>query len=322
MAQYNCDVDPVQERLAVAPWLGGAEFVFLVGCPRSGTTWLQALLASHPEVMTGPETHFFASFAPLEKAFLHASGRRAGLQEYWSADDFYGVTRTLFTSLVSRLPQPRVHPRVFLEKTPQHGEHARFISRVLPGARFLHLVRDPRAVVASLLRASSGWGDAWAPASVDDATHLWLHHIREARKIRELDPGRYAEVRYEDLRADPEAGLRRLLGFLGLEAGDTLVRQAVAENTLERARAGTAFAAIAGTSAASARPAYPEGFVGDAPVEPDAVPLSPLQRRRVEHLVAAVLRELDYPGGAHGLSLRERLLTARPLRRLLGLPAF
>ena len=45
-------------------------------------------------------------------------------------------------------------------------------------------------------------------------------------------------------------------------------------------------------------------------------------RRRVEHLTATVLRELDYPGGAHGLSLRERLLTARPLRRLLGLPAF
>ena len=46
-------------------WTNNVEMIFLVGCPRSGTTWLQAMLSSHPTVYTGPETQFFFSFSTV-----------------------------------------------------------------------------------------------------------------------------------------------------------------------------------------------------------------------------------------------------------------
>src|SRR5438128_3132184 len=84
-----------------APWTHAVEPVFLVGCARSGTTWLQAMLACHPAIHTGPETHFFSSFHPVELEFWRAKDRRLGLSEYLGQDAFYGLIGDSFWRTVS-----------------------------------------------------------------------------------------------------------------------------------------------------------------------------------------------------------------------------
>ncbi len=284
-----------------ADWTRDLEVIFLIGAPRSGTTWLQAMLASHSAIYTGPETFFFGAFGAAEQDFLAPKERRVGLGEYLSADEFYGLMGELFWRSVSALPAPAGTPGFFLEKTTHHGEHGGFILKTFPRARFIHLVRDARAVVASLLRASQGWGKSWAPSGVRAATGVWSSLVRSSRSIKSLvpHPNQYTEVKYEDLRRAPEHRLAELFQWIGVEADPALVTRTVEDNVLFRVN-GQGFSsipAIAKNGGASTAGTYPDGFFGPAPDSIENVDLSWLQRRRVERLAGDLLRDLGYLKG-------------------------
>jgi len=150
-------------------WTYNVDLIFLVGAPRSGTTWLQAMLACHPAIYTGPEMWFFATFGAAEREFLRPKDRRVSLSEYLSKNDFYQIMAGLFWLSVSALPAPSVTPSYFLEKTTRHCFYANFILSTFTNAQFIHIIREARAVVASMLRASRGCGENWAPERTIDA---------------------------------------------------------------------------------------------------------------------------------------------------------
>ena len=89
----------------------------------------------------------------------------------------------------------------FLEKTPSHALYIPEIKQLLPDSRFIHLVRDCRDVVASLMTASQGWGASWAPSSVELAAAMWAQAPVDAAKVaaKNLSPQEFREIRYEDL---------------------------------------------------------------------------------------------------------------------------
>ena len=60
--------------------------LFIVGAPRSGTTWVQRLLLSHPAIRGGQESNFFCAFGPVLQMyrFGETPGRLAGLPNYWT----------------------------------------------------------------------------------------------------------------------------------------------------------------------------------------------------------------------------------------------
>ncbi len=285
-----------------ADWTRDLEVIFLIGAPRSGTTWLQAMLASHPAVYTGPETFFFGTFGAAEQEFLRPKERRVGLGEYLSQSEFYAFMADLFWRSISALPPPAGKPRFFLEKTTHHGERGDFILKTFPRARFIHLVRDARAVVASLLRASHDWGKSWAPSRVRRATLIWCNLVQSSRSIRSLvpDASQYTEVKYEELRRAPERGLADLFRWIGVEADRALVLRAVEENALERARE-RGFASIPTTAQSGVTPiadtSYPDGFFGAGNYSVDQIQLNALQRRQVERMAGDLLRELGYLKG-------------------------
>ena len=266
-----------------APWTEGLELVFLVGCPRSGTTWVQALLASHPAVYTGPETQFFATFNAVDREFNREKDRMNGLSAYWDTPTFYASMAGQFWGLVSALPAPVSRPQYFLEKSPNDTEHADFILKTFPKAHFIHLVRDGRAVISSLLRASLGWAAGWAPASVELAAKYWLYHTSLGRDIRRKvsDSDQYTEVKYEDFRERPREHLSELYRWLGLAVDDALVESALRANSLENVKKnGQVFSSIPvinGSKVAGKEETYPEGFVGPAPARVTEVPLTGLQ---------------------------------------------
>jgi hypothetical protein len=154
-----------------------------------------------------------------------------------------------------------------LEKTPSHSLHVDVIARYAPDVRFLHIVRDGRDVVSSLLDAGDGWGRAWgAPTTVRDAAQIWRDYVDGARHAQDLGP--YRELRYEDLRGEnaPEL-LAETFAFCGFAIGEDEARDRLEQFAFARQRAEGVSSLVFGGEAASfaASGSEPPGFFGSGP---------------------------------------------------------
>ena len=200
--------------------VAGPKKVFLVGCPRSGTTWLQILLGSHPKVVTVRETHLFDLYFRDFYARWHgeeAAENKEGLRILLNQTDLDDATRAFAEIVFRKIAGMRPDADILLEKTPAHVAHHQLINRLFPDAMFLHLLRDPRAVAASLVAAhQETWGD-WASADVASAAQLWCELVSVG--LRELPAYGDAHllVRYEHLFTEPNVTLDRIWRWLGLE---------------------------------------------------------------------------------------------------------
>jgi hypothetical protein len=199
---------------------------FVVGVGRSGTTLLRLMLDAHPELAIPPETHF----AP---EVIEAARGGAGAEELCelivgarSWGDF-GLDAEALRARVRSLSRPtapdvlRAFYSLYAEaqrkprwgdKTPVYVRRMRLIGRTLPEARFVHLIRDGRDVALSRRRRGMGEGKPIA-----DTAERWRLRIEQARKQARRLRGRYLELRYEDLVADPETGLRAACELVALE---------------------------------------------------------------------------------------------------------
>src|SRR5262249_6920135 len=160
-----------------------------------------------------------------------------------------------------------------------------FILRTFPNARFVHLIRDARAVVASFIRVSPNWGESWASKSVDQPARTWVKLVKAGRRILDLvsAPAPYFEVKYAGLRTDPETQFAKLFHWLNLSAEEDLLRSAIDLNRIEKTRTDeNPFASIPmrkePLDSKSQKPAYPNAFIGPAPYRLKDVELTRLQR--------------------------------------------
>ncbi len=293
--EFAMDDASLRDRAA---GLAGQVF-FVVGAPRSGTTLVQAMLSSHPRLAIPPEGEFFMKCRPSDReadaaasverylltdAFGEQSldrrsvrARGAALQD-GTAD---GVRRGAFLAMLTlhaeRLGADRVG-----EKSPHHCRHVDDIRRLLPAARFIHVLRDPRDVVASRLQVP------WTRASHLSLARSWVKdHARHRRHLESLPPAVYTEVRLERLIADPEGELRRLCGFLGESFDPTMLR------FHERADPGFA-AREQGWKGGTMRP-LDRGAAGRYRTR-----LTARQIAGVERVAGSAMRSLGYPLDAPG----------------------
>lgn len=216
--------------------------ILIVGCPRSGTSWLQLLLAQHPAIATTQETHLFNNYLSL----LEQSWQRfptvdpnVGMRRLLSDDEFYQLCADFANAVLGRIAGGNPNAQVVVEKTPGHVRHGPFILRLVPDTYFLHIVRDPRSVVSSLGAAAQSWARGqWASTNVVRNAQLWRSDVTLGRELGTLTP-RYREVRYEDLLGEqgPDT-LVSLLAWLDLPANDDFARSAFAACRIDRLRAG------------------------------------------------------------------------------------
>lgn len=224
----------------------GENLVFIVGSPRSGTTWLQRMLASHPQVKTGQESRLFQYLGPQLRLWQEdmnaakVSGHRgAGLVCYLNEAEFFAIQRTQLDAILTHMLKEVQPGQIFLEKTPSHALFIPEIRQWLPAAKIIHLVRDPRDVVASLLAAGKSWGNYWAPRKVKRAVRIWREHVGAAQtEGKRLPPGQFLEIHYEDLFADPARWLRAAADFLHLAWPEEELQAAVAANSAGELRQG------------------------------------------------------------------------------------
>ena len=216
--------------------LNGKRLVFLIGAPRSGTTWLQLMLASIDEIASANETHLFTNY--MQSLFrgwdrLRDSPRDVGLHHLLTQEQYLASIRGFAAQALAAIAATKPDARVILEKTPGHAFVWRDIARIFPDALFLHLVRDPRAVIASLIAAKEEWekGD-WIPTRITSASEFWRQHVNSAAAARQT--GRYHEVRYEDLR-QPQT-LRGIFSFLGVERSEAECSTIIASYAIDKLR--------------------------------------------------------------------------------------
>jgi len=223
----------------------GHNLLFVVGCPRSGTTWVQRLLAAHPQVKTGQESNVFASYVGPQlrswrrKLNITTGGRGGlGLACYLTEKEFLFALKAYLNLLMAPMLAQLQPGDIFLEKTPSHALFLLEILELLPKARFLHIVRNPRDVIASLLAASKSWGKTWAPSKVEQAAAVWITHVEAVKGAsRLLRPDQFMEVSYEGLFSDQARTLRSILKFLNLDWDDENLAAAVATNSADSIKA-------------------------------------------------------------------------------------
>jgi hypothetical protein len=238
--------DEVFQQSVLEHNYAGHNIVFVVGCPRSGTTYLQKLLAAHPRIRTGQESDVFDLYiGPLLRTWRRelqspSDGRGGvGLGCYFLEKEFLAVVKEFLMGILQPMISGLQADEIFIEKTPSHALFIEEILELLPKASFIHVLRDARDVVASILAASRSWGRGWAPRNARQAARLWLRHVETIERSKHQIPsGQFYEVRYEELWSTPYQVLKGLGEFIGLEWSDQEIEKAVCMNSFEAAKQG------------------------------------------------------------------------------------
>jgi hypothetical protein len=196
--------------------------LFVISPPRAGSSLLQRMLGSHPEIFTYPDPHLITPLAFLgyhdqvdkapydhinaaEAIKTFVSGLPQGEQDYLAALRAY--TDALYGRMLAASGK-----RYFLDKTPAYGLVLPFLTRLYPDAHYIVLTRHPLAV-ASAYADTFFEGDWHAANRFNPIVNRYVPAL--ARLLRD-PPARLLKLGYEQLVANPKEELSRAFEFLGL----------------------------------------------------------------------------------------------------------
>ncbi|MBM4106911.1 MAG: tetratricopeptide repeat protein [Phycisphaerae bacterium] len=209
------DVVPLERwRVPSADPSRGERCILVVGMPRSGTTLVEQVLASHPmvhgagELRAAPDA---ANAVVLERILAAAAGSAP-------AD----ALRAFGEEYLRRIPTPAPPRTLVCDKQPQNFRLLGPLAAALPGARIVHVRRDPRDVGLSCFEAMFA-EQGWSFDLREIARYLRSYRDLMAHWDRCLGD-RIVTVRYEALASDPGAEIPRLLAALGLSFDERCLR--------------------------------------------------------------------------------------------------
>jgi tetratricopeptide (TPR) repeat protein len=188
--------------------------IFIVGLPRSGSTLLEQILASHSQVEGTQE------LANIQQIVASLRGRDPDLNNpryprmlsQMSAEEFLRHGRQyLADTRIYRSGKP-----FFIDKMPNNFRHLGLIHLILPNARVIDARREPMACCFSNLKQLFANGQEFT-YGIDDIARYYRTYLELMRHWDRVLPGRVLRVQHEDVVDDVEGNVRRLLDFCGLE---------------------------------------------------------------------------------------------------------
>ncbi len=190
--------------------------IFIGGAGRSGTTLLRVILDSHPAISCGPELKVLPLVADLWARF-HGELFPTLSAHHLTQPRIAEIFATMVRSLLAEGRRASGKPRI-AEKSPDNVFYFAHLACLFPESPLVHVVRDGRDVVSSLLRQDWFHPETKErdPRTTDvrTAAQYWVTAIRAGRLAAESSR-HYVEVRYEDLVTSPEPTLRQLLFTIG-----------------------------------------------------------------------------------------------------------
>jgi hypothetical protein len=203
--------------------------IFVVGSPRSGTSILTWRLGQHPNIFAVPESNWMGDFV-VNAAVVHQVGAARGHLSILSAmdirdDELFTAFGRSINELILRhrkdLPwfkgtstasEPKGR---WVDGTPEYSLYICGLRKLFPSALFVHIFRDVRAVVRSMLNFHRLAGFQLVPNG-EKAYKYWLRTVRACLKAEQAyGPRVVYRFRYADLVDNPESAMRSLLDFLG-----------------------------------------------------------------------------------------------------------
>jgi len=193
---------------------GRPDPIFIVGLPRAGSTLLEQILASHSGVEGTME------LAEIPRLALHLSGREGGdarprypqvLAELSDDQLRQFGEKYLEETAVFRLGKPR-----FIDKMPNNFRHIGLIHLILPNAKIIVARRDAMACCFSNFKQLFASGQEFT-YSVDDIASYYRTYVRLMDHWDAALPGKVLRMQFEDVVADLEPNVRRVLEFCGLD---------------------------------------------------------------------------------------------------------
>lgn len=198
---------------------------FIVGSARSGTTLLRLILNAHPDVAVPPESRFVVELwrgsdtVDVEDFLTRLSAHKRF--QTWDIpigtvrEELSAAARVSYADAIRATFSAYGHANgkpLWGDKTPRYVEHLDFLAKLLPEARFIHLIRDGRNVALSYANVPFG------PKTVGKAAALWAKRVMAGREAGPpLGTQRYLEIRYEDLVEDAAGETRDICEFLELD---------------------------------------------------------------------------------------------------------
>lgn len=206
--------------------------IFIGGCGRSGTTVLGTILGRQSEHVCPPEAQFVVrtlrESAASSEAFIPESVLSDWRLKLWGIPDHkvreIALSSNSVPDLARRLAAAyaslvgKADARRWVDHTPWNMKHAALLAEAFPEARFVHVVRDGRAVAASVLPLD------WGPVTVRGAARWWLERLGAGLAAEQyLGPERAMRVYFEELLRSPEEVLQAICGFLGSEYDASMI---------------------------------------------------------------------------------------------------
>ena len=214
--------------------------VFITGCPRSGTTMLADILGNGDFCVAAPESHFFIDFIYKHLSKESAEAKKTDLITFfnnhyrfkqWKIDaskiknlperimyDNYSIiienTVKLFAENHSKVSEREI---IRVDHTPSNIKSFDIINELFPESMFIFIIRDPRAIYASIK------GLDWGPNSPLKLSELWIEYTAAYFAFQKLYPNRICLVRYEDILNNGPLQIRKLCDFIGIEYNNYLL---------------------------------------------------------------------------------------------------
>lgn len=213
-------------------------FVFVVGAPRSGTTWVKSLIGSHEQViMHNQELTIFNNYVlPFNKTWteeikpIELGKWNIGLPSIWNEKEKDQFIIEFIEKVYNKLGD--IDGKVIMDKHPSYALCLEEIIKYIPNAKVIHVIRDARNMSLSMvdvnLRLGFGWNNTY------NASLNWKKHVQAARNFGTNHPKSYLEIKYEEMINKPEYYYSDVLEFLQLPFDETFVESVIENNTFEK----------------------------------------------------------------------------------------
>ena len=181
--------------------------ILIVGMPRSGSTLIEQILSSHPEVAAGGELDFWGL-------------RDTPRQDIWGLTSSAEATRRIASGYLATLRLYGPEAKRVTDKALGNFVRLGLIHRIFPNAALVHCRRNPIDTALSIFMTNFDTHLAFGSDRSDIVFHYRQYQRMMAHWREALPPDRLIEVDYEALVADPEPQVRRLISACGLDWND------------------------------------------------------------------------------------------------------